>query len=45
MGGEPTTSLALAVMRAAATNFFSLKTEIPSAEAKRIRLWHTELSR
>jgi len=45
MGGEPTKALALAVMRAAATNFFNLKTEIPSLEARRIHQWHAELSR
>jgi hypothetical protein len=45
MGGESTKSLALAVMRAAANNFFSLKTEIPPLETRKIRLWHAELSR
>ncbi len=46
MGGESTQSLALAVMRAAATNFFSLGTEIPPGlEARRIKLWHTDLAR
>ncbi len=46
MGGESTQSLALAVMRSAATNFFSLGTEIPPGlEARRIRLWHTDLAR